>query len=198
MVVGHNKSGMVGKQMPETGNRSHPTHSHRIETPLHSVGQHAKALVNAVTRGVDSEAAAYDLTPTEFAAVRLFLTDMEWTATELTQVLAVDASSMSRVVNNLVDRGVLRRRRPREDRRMVFLKLTEAGVALGLELHERAHSYEEKLTQGISAEDMEICLATIRRIVANHAAFEDSNSDPVGQAGEVTSDDSSHLYGGSN
>ena len=84
--------------MPETGNRSHRTHSHRIETPLHSVGQHAKALVNAVTRGVDSETAAYDLTPTEFAAVRLFLVDLEWTATELAQMLSVDASSMSRVV----------------------------------------------------------------------------------------------------
>ena len=51
MVVDHNMSEMVGKQMPETGNRSHRTHSHRIETPLHSVGQHADALVNAVTRG---------------------------------------------------------------------------------------------------------------------------------------------------
>ena len=118
----------------------------------------------------------------------MFLTDMEWTATELDQMLSLSASVMSRAVSKLVDRGVLRRRRQREDRRMVFLKLTEAGVALGLELHEREHSYEEKFTQGISAENMEICLATIKRIVANHAALEDSNSDPVGQAGEVASD----------
>ena len=89
---------------------------------------------------MDREAAACDLTTKEFAAVRLFLTDLEWTATELAQMLSVDASSMSRVVNSLVDRGVLRRQRPREDRRLVFLKLTEEGVALGLELHERAHS----------------------------------------------------------
>ena len=175
--------------MPETGNGSQSTHSHRNETPLYSVGQHAKALVNAVVRGVDSEAAAYDLTPTEFAAVRLFLTDLEWTATELTQMLSVDASSMSRAVNNLVDRGVLLRRRTRKDRRLVFLKLTEEGVALGLEIHERAHSYEERLTQGISPEDMETCLATIRRIVANHAALEGSDADPDGQPVEVAADD---------
>ena len=184
--------------MSETRNKSQGAHSHRAGTPLHTIGQHARALVNSVTKGVDREAAAYNLTPTEFAVIRLFLTDMEWTATELAQMLSLSASVMSRAVSRLVDRGVLRRRRPREDRRLVFLKLTEEGVALGLELHERAHSYEEKLTQGISAEDMEICLATIKRIVANHAAWEESDSDPVGQAGEVASDDSSHLYGGSN
>ena len=189
MIVDHDMSEMVGKQMPETENRSRRTHSHRIETPLHSVGQHADALVNAVTKGVDREEEAYDLTPTEFAAVRLFLIDLEWTATELSEMLSVDASSMSRAVSRLVDRGVLRRRRPREDRRLVFLKLTEEGVALGLELHEKAHSYEERFTHGISPEDLEVFLATIKRIVANHASWEKANSNPAGQPGEVAADD---------
>ena len=179
MAVDHNMSEMVGKQMPETEHRSHRTHSHRIETPLHSIGQHANALVNVVARGVDREAAAYDLTPTEFTVVRVFLTDLEWTATELAQMLSADASSISRVVSKLVERGLLSRRRPREDRRKVLLKLTEEGVALGLELHEKAHSYEERLTRGISPEDLEIFLATIRRIVANHASWEKENSDPA-------------------
>ena len=189
MVVDPNTSEMVSKQMSETGNRSHRAHSHRVETPLHSIEQHAKALVSSVNRGVDNEAAAYNLTPAEFAAIRLFLVDLEWTATELTPMLSVDASTMNRVVNKLVDRGVLRRRRPREDRRLVLLKLTEEGVSLGLELHEKAHSYEERLTRGISPEDLETCLATIRRIVANHASWEDANSDPAGQPGEVAADD---------
>ena len=171
--------------MSETRNKSQGAHSHRAGTPLHTIGQHARALVDSVTKGVDGEAAAYNLTPTEFAVIRLFLTDMEWTATELTQMLSVDAPYMSRAVSKLVDRGVLRRRRQREDRRLVFLKLTEEGVALGLELHEKAHSYEERLTQGISPEDMETYLATIRRIVANHAALAGSDADPDGQPVEV-------------
>ena len=68
----------------------------------------------------------------------MFLTDLEWTATELAQMLSADASSISRVVSKLVERGLLSRRRPREDRRKVLLKLTEEGVALGLELHEKS------------------------------------------------------------
>ena len=116
------------------------------------------ALVNAVAGGVDGEAAACDLTPMEFAVVRLFPIDMEWTVTELAQMLSVDASSMSRVVNKLVERGLLRRRRPREDRRLVFLELTKDGVALGLELQEKAHACEERLTRGISPVDLEVFL----------------------------------------
>ena len=188
MGVDHNMSEMVSKQMSETGNRSHGTHPHRVELPLDGLEQYATSLAKSVTRGLDRETAAYDLTPTEFAAVRLFLTDLEWTATELTQMLSVDASSMSRAVSRLVDRGVLSRRRPREDRRMVYLKLTEEGVALGFELQERVHSYEERLTHGISPEDLEVFLGTIRRIVANHAALEDTSSDLAGQPGEVAAD----------
>ena len=93
-------------------------------------------------------------------------------------MLSVKASTISRVVSKLVDRGVLRRRRPREDRRVVLLKLTEDGVALALEIHERAHAYEERLMQGIDAGELEICLATIRKIVANHADLERSMPGP--------------------
>ena len=189
MVVDHNMSEMVSKQMSETGNRSHGTHSHRVELPLDGLEQYATSLAKSVTRGLDRETAAYDLTPTEFAAISLFNVDQEWTTTEPTQMLSVNASAVSRVVNNLVNRGALSRRRSREDRRMVYLKLTEEGVALGFELQERVHACEQRLTHGISSEDLEICLATIKRIVANHAALEEANSDPVGQAGEVIADD---------
>ena len=180
MVVNHN--------MSETGIRSHGTHSHRVELSLDGLVQDATSLAKSVTRGLDRETAVYDLTPTEFAAIRLFHVDQEWTTTELTQALSVNASAVSRVVNSLANRGVLSRRRSREDRRMVYLKLTEEGVALGLELQERVHSYEERLTHGISPEDLEVFLATIRRIVANHAALEDTSSDLAGQPGEVAAD----------
>ena len=175
--------------MTEVGNGSHGNHSHRVELHLDSLGLYAAALVKSVTREVYREAAVYDLTPTDFAVIRVFHVDQEWTVTELAKMLSSEAATMSRVVSKLVDRGVLRRRRLSEDRRKVLLKLTEDGVALRFELQERVHSCEERLTQGISPEDMETCLATIKRIVANHAALEEENSDPAGQPGEVAADD---------
>ena len=88
--------------------------------------------MNTVSSGVDRAAAAFNLTPLEFALIRLLLIDLECTATALTHMLSVNAPTISRLVSKLVDRGVLHRRRPRKDRRVVLLKLTEEGVALGL------------------------------------------------------------------
>ena len=95
--------------------------------------------------------ASYNLAPMEFALIRLFLVDKEWTVTELARMMSISRPAASRALGNLVDRGILTRWHPRKDRRRVLLKLTEEGVALGLEIHERAHSSEKKLSQGISA-----------------------------------------------
>ncbi len=54
----------------------------------------------------------------------------------------------------------------------MFLTITEEGLAFKRDLRKRMHSYEVKFTQGISAEDLEICLSTLARIVANHTALE--------------------------
>ncbi len=156
------------------------THSSARGLPLHSLGQHVDALVDTVSRGVDKEAESYNLTHLQFALIRMFLVDLERTVTELAQMFSMDLPGMSRVVSRLADRGLLSRRRPRENRRVVLLQLTEEGVALGLELHERAHAYEERLTQGIDADEQESFLATIRKIVANHAALERSRPDSGG------------------
>ena len=180
MVLSDRMMKMVPKQRTKLVNGPDFAQSAAKGPPLHSLKQHADALVNTVSRGVDREAAAFNLTPLEFALIRLLLVDLECTATGLTHMLSVNAPTISRVVSKLVDRGVLHRRRPRKDRRVVLLKLTEEGVALGLELHEIAHSYEERLTRGISAEGQEVFLATIRKIVANHATLERSESDSGG------------------
>ena len=78
----------------------------------------------------------------------------EWTATEQAQVLPVEVPAISRMVSKPVDRGLLFRRRQSTDRRVVILMLTEEGQKLALALHQSVHSYEEKLTEGISEGDM--------------------------------------------
>ena len=83
------------------------------------------------------------------------MTDQEWTVSELAGILPMDIPAISRAVSKLVDKGLLARRRPREDRRIVLLKLTKAGVALGLDLHEKMHAYETKLAEGVPEKEIE-------------------------------------------
>ena len=141
------------------------------QMPLHSLGQCAAALLNAVAKGVNRELASHGLTSMEFAMIRLFLTDKEWTATELAQVLPVEVSAISRMVSKLVDRGLLSRRRPRSDRRVVLLRLTDRGREVGLELHESVHAYEDRLIEGIHPQELETFHSVIGKIMANSSAI---------------------------
>lgn len=140
--------------------------------PLHSLGQHGAALANTVSRFMRLELEPHGLNDLEFAVIRLFLTDQKWTVSELAEILSMDSPATSRVVSKLVDKEILERRRPREDRRIVLLKLTKHGVSLGLELHDKLHSYEAKLMEGVAEEDIATLRSTIRKIIRNRNTLE--------------------------
>ncbi len=69
----------------------------------------------------------------------------EWTASQLAQSLPVNASRISRQVAKMVGMGLMRRRRLRNDRRVVMLSLTAGGKKLTLDIQRRVHSYEAVL-----------------------------------------------------
>ena len=52
--------------------------------------------------------------------------------------------------DQLVDMGLISRRRLRDDRRVVMLSLTEEGSALTLKLHQKVQEYDSRLVEGIA------------------------------------------------
>ena len=135
------------------------------------LGECVAVLVNAVTTGRADLVAPHDLIPMEFALLRLFLRREEWTTTQLAQVLPVKPSRISRVVTKLVDRGLMSRRRPPKDRRVVLLTLTEEGEALTREINERVQAHDARLSEGVTEQELAALAATTSKIVANHAAL---------------------------
>ena len=132
-------------------------------------------LVNAVARGVAQIAGIHGLTHIDFALLRLFLEVEEWTATQLAQALPLAPPGISRSVTKLVDRGLIQRRRLLSDRRVLVLTLTEEGMALTQNLHQRIQSYHSTLCEGVSKEEVEVFASVSSRVMANHAALERSN-----------------------
>ena len=103
-------------------------------------------LVNVAHRGMAEQMASHDLNSLEFAIPRAFLDQDEWTTTQPTQVLSVKASRKSRLADQLVETGLMARRFPSEDRRVVFLALTNEGKASTPDLHRRVQAYDATLT----------------------------------------------------
>ena len=134
-------------------------------------------LIVAVGRGIADIAAPYELTALEFTLLETCLQRGECNATLLVELLpTTDPSRISRMVAKLVDMGLLRRRRPAEDRRVVMLTLTDAGNELASLLVQRVEQYYAMLTEGVSAEDMDVFVATVARIMENYVALGEAES----------------------
>lgn len=95
----------------------------------------------------------------------------ECSATQLAEVLPVDPSRISRLVNGMVNMGLLRRRRTPTDRRIVMLRLTEKGNELTLHISERVNAYYAKLTEGIGEDEMREFVSTATKVLANYATM---------------------------
>ena len=132
------------------------------------LGTYVSRLENAVYKGIAAEAAPYDLFPLDVYLLLICQEAGECTATQLAQMLPVDASRISRLVTGLADKGLVRRRRLRNDRRIVMLRLSPQGEQLTSEMTERMQSYYDRLTEGVSEREMRAFAATALRIVSNY------------------------------
>lgn len=125
-------------------------------------------LTNLALKSLTTQVAAYSLTPMEFDLLRVCYTlDRECTATELARFLPVDPARISRLVNELVDKGLLRRRRTREDRRIVMLRLSDDGRVLIADIMADMTRYNARLIEGIGPDEMQVFLQVMSHIIAN-------------------------------
>ncbi|HEY2420888.1 MAG TPA: MarR family transcriptional regulator [Neobacillus sp.] len=69
----------------------------------------------------------------------------ECTSTELAEAFEVNKSAITAIINRMVDRGLIQRARDDNDRRVVYLSLTDAGT----ELYENAQVKIRLLVESI-------------------------------------------------
>ena len=132
-------------------------------------------LAHAVNKGMTRELAPYGLILMEFRLLRYCQQQDGCTVTQLARILPADPSHVSRVVQGLMDRDLLRRHRLRSDRRVVMLSLSEGGRELLSRVVENVSHYEGMLTEGVSDEELRILIAVSRRIIDNHAATQEAD-----------------------
>ena len=133
------------------------------------------SLVNAVDKGLSDEVSPYGLIPSEFNLLRTCAENGPCTATQLAEILPVDASRISRMVTRLVNLGLLRRQRLRSDRRVVLLHLTDKGSDLTARVDERVKVHVSRLLEGVSEDEMGVFMLLTSKITANYGALRESD-----------------------
>ena len=132
-----------------------------------NLGAYIYEVFNALDKWIRHEAAPYNISSVEYNLLWYCLWG-EHTATQLAQVLPIEGSRISRVVAGLVDRGYLRRRRLRTDRRIVMLSLTEEGQELTSRIFQEMQRHYAAFMEGIGEKDLLVFESVISGIIANY------------------------------
>ena len=135
------------------------------------LGRFVATLSHSMERAIARELASHELLPLDVHLLLICREMGECTATQLVGLLPVDAARISRLVNGLVERGLMLRRRPRTDRRVVILRLSPEGEELTAEVARRMEALYAGLTQGLSDEELGAFAAAALRIIANYEAL---------------------------
>ena len=79
--------------------------------------------------GLDAELAPFGLNAMQYAVLKHLADGNARTAADLCRHMYYDTGSMTRILDRLEEKGLLRRERCEDDRRVVFLRVAAAGRA---------------------------------------------------------------------
>ena len=133
-----------------------------------NIGRLVSNLAYEIDRGIAQEMSPYDLLPLEVHLLLICQQMGECSATQLVQLLPVDAARISRLVNTLVEKGFLRRRRLRNDRRVVMLRLSEQGEALAPDITHRLEEFYARLTDGLTEQEVDSFTNAVLKIMTSY------------------------------
>jgi DNA-binding MarR family transcriptional regulator len=86
---------------------------------------------------------------------------------ELSLLTAIDRTTLTRTVDQLVSDGLVERRPHRTDRRLILLGLTPHGSEVVAHGHAIARSHHDKALAGIPEQDLHVCVRVLQRVVDN-------------------------------
>ncbi|MEC2078758.1 MarR family transcriptional regulator [Metabacillus fastidiosus] len=86
------------------------------------------------------------------------------TSTELAEVFEVNKSAITAIINRLMEKGLINRKRDENDRRIVYLTLSELGNELFLESEEKIGRFVEEIMVQFEHEEIEAFLNTYEKL----------------------------------
>ncbi|MBV8341827.1 MAG: MarR family transcriptional regulator [Gammaproteobacteria bacterium] len=88
-------------------------------------------------------------------------------AADLCKVISYDAGAMTRMLDRLESKGLLRRSHSAEDRRLVYLELTEEGTAAYPRMREIAMAVTNRMLRGFTKAEARTLEAFLNRMLEN-------------------------------
>ena len=132
-----------------------------------SIGYLVKQLRLAQERLVDAEMAEHDLTGVQWGPLLLIHQGIGTTAAEIARWGCVDTGAVTRMLDRLEAKGLVRRAPCPKDRRVMQLELTPEGERLCREIPFGLDRVGNSLLRGFSREEFDTLRGFLQRMLAN-------------------------------
>ncbi|MEO8161217.1 MAG: MarR family transcriptional regulator [Arenimonas sp.] len=148
-----------------------------------SIGHMIRVLIASMTRRIDAEMQVHDLTAMQWKPLLMLRTGQADTAAGLARLSCSDNGAMTRMLDRLEVKGLLKRVRSATDRRVVHLELTKAGERISDLIPYGLSTVLNEHLQGFSSAEFAQLQSMIRRMIANGAAVAADDAARTGEAG---------------
>ena len=118
----------------------------------------------------DAELSALEISAAQFIVIAtLALADSAKSSSELCKGISYDAGAMTRMVDRLESKGLIRRNRRPDDRRVVYLELTEEGTRAYPRMRAVSMAVVNRFLQGFSEAEARQLESFLSRMLQNAA-----------------------------
>lgn len=140
--------------------------------PNESLGYLMRRIINVFATAVDAELEPQGLTSAQWVPLLKLQMGGSSTVAELARGCQQDAGSMTRMLDRLEAKGLVRRVRSGEDRRVVNIELTDEGSAAAREIPAVLCGVQNAHMRGFTVEEWQLLKSMLRRILDNALAIQ--------------------------
>ena len=137
------------------------------EPPFRTVGRLIKQLFSSLVRGIDQHMQPLELTAMQWEPILLLKLERADTVAALARESNVNCGAMTRMLDRLEEKQLVRRRRSDDDRRVVHLELTDKGLRIGDEIQPLVNAELKRHLRGFSDKEISTLTDFLRRMLEN-------------------------------
>lgn len=135
--------------------------------PRHTIGRLINRVRVEVMEALDRELARYDMSAAQLIVLATLANGDADSASGLCKGISYDPGAMTRMLDRLEQKGLIRRRPNPDDRRSVNLELTAAGRVLYPQLAATKDAVQTRFLRGFSKDEVQMLESLLSRMLAN-------------------------------
>ncbi|SOZ34612.1 MarR family winged helix-turn-helix transcriptional regulator [Cupriavidus neocaledonicus] len=124
---------------------------------------------NHLLAGIERELSPLQITAAQFVVLNSIVSGKGRTLSEFCKLLGYDSGAMTRLLDRIEAKGIIRRVENPADRRSYLVELTEQGKAVFPQARQGTQSAFRRMLAGFSEDDAEALRGLLHRILANTA-----------------------------